>query len=75
MGLSDKIKALLTLKGKKTQDLAEHFEVTTQSMRNKMCRDTYTAAELIEIVDFVGARLVIEDNDGTRMVISKSDLS
>ena len=75
MALTDKIKALMALKGKKAEDLAAHFQVTTQSMRNKMSRNTYSASDLIEIVDYVGARLVIEDNDGTRMVISKSDIS
>jgi len=74
LALSDKVKALLTLTGKKPQELAEHFQVTTQSLRNKMSRNSYTAADLIEIVDFVGARLVIEVDDGTRMTLSKSDL-
>jgi len=74
MTLSDKIKALMTLKGKKTHELAERFDVTPQSMRNKMSRNTYSAADLIEIVDFLGAKLVIEVDDNVKIVITKDDV-
>ena len=51
--VSDKIKGLLSMKGKKYKELAKLFGISEQAMRNKFARGSFSADELIMIADFV----------------------
>lgn len=64
MGISDKVRALLALRGKKNTDLAEYFGMTPQSMNNKMSRESFSTKDLIKVADFVGGRVAVILDDG-----------
>ena len=62
--VSDKIKALLSMKGKKYNELATLFGISPQAMRNKFVRGSFSADELIMIADFLNCQLAFEvDNE------------
>lgn len=48
MRVSDKIKTILLMQGKKLSDLADYFDTNPQSTSNKITRKNWTAAELFE---------------------------
>ncbi len=66
MAASEKIKALLVLRGRKNIELAAHFGISPQSMNNKLSRDSFSVKDLVKVADFVGGRVaVILDNGQT----------
>lgn len=64
MSTSDKVKALLALKGERQNDLAAVFNMSKQTMSNKMARDSWSAKDLIKVADFLGGRVAVILNDG-----------
>ena len=53
LAISNKIKGLMSIKGKKSYELAKYFGITAAAMRNKMSRDSFSAEDLIKIADFL----------------------
>lgn len=74
MSVSDKIKALLALKGKKNFELAEYFEITPQSMQNKFARGGFSAEDLIKISKFLDYTLSFEIDDNQRIILDYTDI-
>lgn len=60
MSISNKIRALMKLRGFKNKDLAAAIGSSAQSMNNKMYRDSFTAADLVRIVDALGGKLTVQ---------------
>ena len=48
MGVSDKIKALLKMKGRKMNELADYLGIGRQSLSNKFSRGSFSAEDLIK---------------------------
>lgn len=71
--VSEKVKALLNLTGKKQADLAAHMGIAAQSVANKMQRDSWSAKDLANIADFVGGKLSISLPDGQQIYITIPD--
>lgn len=69
--VSEKIKALLALAGKRQVDLAEHFGMTSQSMNNKMNRDSWSAKDLVSAAEFTGCKLAFILANNQHIVIEK----
>ena len=67
--ISEKVKAVLTLSGKRQADLARHLDIAVQSMANKMFRDSWSGADLVKTAQFVGGRLAFILPDGQRIYI------
>jgi transcriptional regulator with XRE-family HTH domain len=57
MAISDKVKALLKLKGKNNQGLAEYLGISSQALSNKFYRDSYSGEDLIKIASFLECEL------------------
>lgn len=74
MPVSDKIKALLNLKGKKIYELAEHLKMSPQAMRNKLSRDSFSAADLIKVSDFLNCNLTFEISESQKINLEMSDI-
>jgi len=72
--VSDKIRALLALAGKKNIDLAELYGMSKQSMNNKMTNNRFSADDLIRIADFTGCRIAFVLRDGQHIFLDQSDL-
>lgn len=67
--VSEKVKAILTLSGKKQVELAVHFGMTGQSMNNKMNRDSWSAKDLVAAAEFTGCKLAFVLPDGQKIFI------
>ncbi len=74
MAVSEKIKALLALKGKKNVGLATYFGMTPQSMNNKMSRGAFSAEDLIKVAEFTGCTLNFDLGDNQRIVLDAADI-
>jgi len=69
MSTSDKVKALLRLSGKKQTELAAYFGISSQSMNNKMNRDSWSSRDLLTVAEFVGCQLAFVFPDGSRITM------
>lgn len=67
--VSEKVKALLALSGKRQVDLAEYFGMTSQSMNNKMNRDSWSAKDLVKVAEFTGSKLAFLLTENQHLVI------
>lgn len=74
MAVSEKIKALMAIKGKKFVELAEYFGITPQSMQNKLSRGSFSAEDLIKIADFLGCTLSFELDEKQKIILDSSDI-
>lgn len=72
--VSDKIKALLNMKGKKYKELAQLFNISEQAMRNKFARGSFSADELIQIANFLNCQLAFNIDDEQKIIFTMDDL-
>ena len=74
MAISDKVKAMLNLRGKKILDLAKHFEMSPQAMRNKLSRESFSAEDLIRISMFLDSELSFRISENQIITLDQNDL-
>ena len=74
MAVTEKVKALLSMKGKKNIELAEYLGMTPQSLQNKMNRGSFSAEDLIKIADFAECSLMFEVNGNQKIMLDKDDI-
>ncbi len=72
--VSDKVRALLSLSGKRVIDLANLYGVAKQSMNNKMTNSRFSADDLIRIAAFTGCRVGFVLPDGEHIFLDESDI-
>ena len=72
--VTDKIKALLAMSGKKQIELAGEFGLTPQSMNNKMSLNRYNAEDLIKIAQFTGCKIGFLLPDGQHIFLDVEDM-
>lgn len=58
--VSKKIKQIMKYKKVTTVQLAEHLGMLPQSLSNKFSRDSISLKEAIDILDFLGCKLIVE---------------
>ncbi len=69
MSVSDKVKGLLALSGKRQIELADYFGMTKQTMSNKMARDSWSAKDLARVAEFVGCKIGFLLPDGQHIFL------
>ena len=74
MAVSEKIKALLQIKGKKKNELAEYLGMNSQSLSNKFSRNSFSAEDLIKISNFLDCSLIFEIDDKQKITLDMSDV-
>lgn len=74
MSVNNKIRALLQLKGKKPNELADAFGISAQAMRNKLSRSSFSAEDLIVVANFLGCELAFIISDNQKIVLDAEDL-
>ena len=72
--ISDKIKAMLKLAGKKETELAAEYGITAQGMHNKFSRGSFSMEDAIRIGTFAGAELAFILPDGHKITFDPSDI-
>lgn len=74
MSISKRIKALLSICGKKQSDLAAPLNMNSkQSLSNKFTNERWSAADLVEIADYCGCEIAFIAPDGTKISLTKED--
>lgn len=71
---SKKIKSILAYKDIKYDDVAEYFNMTKQSLSNKLSRGTFTLDDMIKFGNVAGAKLVYQFEDGYHVDFTVDDL-
>lgn len=74
MAVTEKIRALLSIKGKKNIELAAYLGMTPQSFQNKLSRGSFSAEDLIKIADFTGTSLAFEVNEHQKIMFESTDV-
>ena len=74
MAVADKVKAMISLKGKKHKDFADFLGVSHQALRNKFVRGSFTAEDLIKLSMFLDAELVFKIADNQHIILDENDL-
>lgn len=69
MSVSDKVKGLLVLSGRRQIELADYFGMTKQTMSNKMARDSWSAKDLAKVAEFAGCRVGFLLPDGQHIFL------
>lgn len=69
MAVSDSVKALLALSGKKQNQLAEQFEMSKQAMSNKFAKNSWFAKDLIKVADMCDCKVAFILPDGQQIII------
>lgn len=73
MSVSKKIKAVLQLCDKKQLDLAAHFDMSTQTMSNKMARGSWSATDLVKVAEFTGCKVAFILPDGQQIFLEDEE--
>jgi transcriptional regulator with XRE-family HTH domain len=74
MAVSDKVKALLKLKGKNNSGLAEYLGISVQALSNKFYRDSYSGDDLVKIAAFLECELAFIA-DSTKIALTLDDIT
>ena len=69
MSVSDKVKGLLALRGKRQIDLAARFGMSKQTMSNKFARNSWSAGDLAKAAEFCDCKLAFIMPDGQQLII------
>ena len=74
MAITSKIKSMLLLKGKTSEDLADYLGISKQAVYNKFNRDSYSADDLIKIADFLEMELAFIVDSKQRFTLETDDI-
>lgn len=72
--VGDKIKQIMKEKGVRVNQLAEYMGVKPQSVTNKFARDSWSAQDLISVLDFLGCQLSVEYKSDTKILFTMDDI-
>jgi len=72
--VSDKIRSILALAGKRPTDLANLYGTSQQSMNNKLSQSRFSAEDLIRIAEFTGCKVAFILPDGGQVFLSPDDI-
>lgn len=69
--IRDKIKGLLSIKGKSQKELAEHFQVSRQSINRKIANSAtaFNIVDLLELAELTGTTLAFNDIETGKVLI------
>lgn len=74
MSISQKVKALLSLTGKKQVDLMDPLDMgSKQSMSNKFSNGRWSAEDLVKVADVCGAKVAFILPDGQQIFLDAGD--
>ena len=75
MSITKYVRALLSMTGKRQRDLLPAFGLANeQSLSNKFRGERWSAADLVTVAEFTGAKLAFILPNGERIVISSDQL-
>ena len=69
MTISETVKGLLALCGKRQNEMAAHFGMSKQTMSNKMARNGWFGSDLVKVAEFCGCKLAFILPNGQQIII------
>lgn len=72
--LNEKVKSLLSLSGHTQNELAKNWEMSKQTLSNKIRRQYFNASDLVKLAKFCGAELAFTMPNGSKVVLDESDI-
>lgn len=69
MTISETVKGLLAMSGKRQIELAKFFGMSKQTMSNKIARNSWFASDLVKTAEFCGCKLAFIMPDGQQIII------
>lgn len=73
--IANKIKSIMKDKHISNTQLAKHLGMSPQSLSNKFYRNSFSAHDLIVILDFLDCELAILSKPGIRVILSLDDVT
>ena len=73
MSVSNKIKALLKLKGKDNAGLAEYLGISSQALSNKFYRNSFSANDLINVSEYMECELAFIVDESQKIILDSWD--
>lgn len=74
MAISKKVKALISIKNKDLEGLANALGISKQALSNKFYRDSFSGEDLIKIAEYLGCDLAFIIDDTQRIILDKTDI-
>ena len=72
--VSKKIKKIMKYKKITTAEVAKHLGILPQSLSNKFSRDSLSLKEAIDIIEFLGCKLIVELDPDSVIKFNQSEL-
>lgn len=72
--VSKKIKRIMKIKKVTNIQLASHLGILPQSLANKFSRDSISASELIDMLEFMGCKLTVELEPDMNIKFTREDI-
>ena len=69
MTISETVKGLLAMSGKRQIELAQFFGMSKQTMSNKIARNSWFASDLVKTAELCGCKLAFIMPDGQQIII------
>ena len=69
MTISETVKGLLAMCGKRQIELAAYFGMSKQTMSNKMARNSWFGSDLIKAAEFCGCKLAFVLPNGQQIIL------
>lgn len=69
MTISEAVKGLLAMCGKRQIELAEHFGMSKQTMSNKFARNSWFASDLVKAADLCGCKVAFILPNGQQIIV------
>ena len=74
MAVSDKVKAILNIKGKRQKEVADYFEISEQAFRNKLTRGSFSAVDLIKLAEYLECKIAFVEQGDIILKFDSEDL-
>ena len=73
MTISETVKGLLAMCGKRQIELAAYFGMSKQTMSNKMARNSWFGSDLVKAAEFCGCKLAFVLPNGQQIILEDEE--
>jgi hypothetical protein len=74
MSFSNKLRSILNVTGHKPADLSECLNISSQAVRNKISRGSYSVDDMLKIFDYLGCEVTVKTKDGIVFPLTIDDI-
>lgn len=74
MSFSNKLRSILNVTGHKPADLSECLNISSQAVRNKISRGSYSVDDMLKIFDYLGCEVTVKTKDGIVFPLTIDDV-